>query len=318
MSFAQTSTAALLAQQAAIESTITTAASASTNVAATAVPAAAQTPLSATTTQQNAQLTTPSDIRVRLAPLNPSAVYPAQSTAPSASSVSSAVQSVASSIQSFLPSSLSSAISSAGSSVSSGISSLLSAAQAAQSASPLWAALQQTNGMLFPYTPTINFSQAVNYAELQLVHSNTDYAAYVRTPSVTISISGKFTVQNQAEGIYSLACIHFLRTVSKSYFGAKDAANAGLPPPVLVLNGYGNYIFNNLAVILKSHSWTFDDSADGIDIVFGNNRARLPALFTISCELQVIQTPQRMRNTFTFGDFASGQLMNASSTPGWI
>lgn len=269
---------------------------------------AAQTPLSATTTQQNAQLSAQSDIRVRLAPLNPSAVYNSAAITPSA--VNQTIQS----IQSFLPSALSSTISSGVTSAASGLSSLLSAAQAS---APLWNALQQTNGMLFPYTPTINFSQAVNYADLQLVHSNTDYAAYVRTPSVTISISGKFTVQNQAEGIYSLACIHFLRTVSKSYFGANDT-NAGLPPPILVLNGYGNYIFNNLAVILKSHSWTFDDSADGIDIVFGNNRARLPALFTISCELMAVQTPQRMRNEFTFNRFASGQLMQVSSTPGWI
>lgn len=291
MSFAQTSTAALLAQQAAIESTITTSASASTNVATTG-PAAAQTPLSATTAQQNAQLTPQTDIRVRLSPLNPSAVYNSTSqTVPN------------------FP---------AGTTVTgTDVANLANQLSAPTSSTPLWQALQQTNGMLFPYTPQISFSQSVNYADLQLVHSNTDYAAYVRTPSVTISISGKFTVQNQAEGIYSLACIHFLRTVSKSYFGENDT-NAGLPPPILVLNGYGNYIFNNLAVILKSHNWSFDDSADGIDIVFGNNRARLPALFTISCELMVVQTPQRMRKEFTFQGFASGQLMQVGSTPGWI
>lgn len=301
MSFAQTSTAALLAQQAAIESpiqTITTAAQAGATVTGTDVAnlvnrLTASTPISSTAAQQNAQLTPQSDIRVRLSPLNPSAVYNTpQSSQSSALGV----------------------LSSAGSS----ISNLLSAASSSGAAStPLWNALMQTNGMLFPYTPQINFTQSVNYADLQLVHSNTDYAAYVRTPSVTISITGKFTVQNQAEGIYSLACIHFLRTVSKSYFGEKDSS-AGLPPPVLVLNGYGNYIFNNLAVILKSHNWSFDDSADGVDIVFGNNRARLPALFTISCELMAIQTPQRMRKEFTFQGFASGQLMQVGSTPGWI
>ncbi len=184
-------------------------------------------------------------------------------------------------------------------------------------------------GVLFPYTPTVAFSQAVNYMDVQLVHSNTDYAAYTRTPSVTISITGKFTVQSQQEGIYALACLHFLRVVSKCYFGVADAASnkAGLPPPVLLLNGYGNYMFNNLRVVLKNHSWSFDDTTDGINITIpgsgiGVNRAaqgyaRLPAMFSVTCELMVVQTPQRMRNTFSFDKFASGALMQPA-TPGWI
>ena len=210
------------------------------------------------------------------------------------------------------------------------------------------APLTATNGMVFPYTPTVSFSQAVNYMDLQLVHSNTDYGTYTRTPSVSISVSGKFTVQNQAEGAYALACLHFLRAVSKMYFGEKDQ-QAGLPPPVLVFSGYGNYMFGTggtqgLRVVLKNHNWSFDDSVDSINISVpatpsaqpsvggqpiaqatglatapngGAGTARLPSLFTVSCELMVIQTPQRMRNTFNFKDFASGALMQGSNT-GWI
>ena len=212
------------------------------------------------------------------------------------------------------------------------------------------APLLQTAGMIFPYTPTINFTQAVNYMDLQLVHSNTDYPAYTRTPSVTISVSGKFTVQNQAEGAYALACLHFLRTVSKMYFGANDT-NAGLPPPVLVFSGYGNYMFGTgggqgLRVVLKNHNWSFDDSVDSIIVNIpatpssqpggipiaslsnyipaslstpangGAGNARLPSLFTVSLELMVVQTPQRMRNVFSFAKFASGALMQSST--GWI
>ena len=170
-------------------------------------------------------------------------------------------------------------------------------------------------GVLFPYTPAITFTQAVNYMDLQLVHSNTDYAAYTRTPSVTIGINAKFTVQNQTEGLYALACLHFFRTVSKSYFGKLDGDKAGLPPPVLLLDGYGTYIFNQLRVILKNHSWTFDDSADGIVVKGPEGFARIPALFSVSCELVVVQTPQRMREEFSFDKFASGELMQSG---GWI
>ena len=177
------------------------------------------------------------------------------------------------------------------------------------------APLSSTGGLMYPYTPQIAFSQSVNYQDLQLVHSNTDYPAYTRTPSVTVSITGKFTVQSQIEGQYALACVHFLRAVSKMHFGETDA-NAGLPPPVLTLNGYGKYMFNAVRVVLKSHSWTFDDQIDMIAISVGSGLVRLPALFSLSCELTVVQTPQRMRTQFNFNQFASGALMQQQE--GWI
>ena len=223
--------------------------------------------------------------------------------------------------------------------------------------SPIMQILTTTGGVLFPYTPSISFTQGVDYTNLQLVHSNTDYPAYTRTPSVTISVSGKFTVQNWREGQYALAVIHFFRSMSKSYFGENDP-KAGLPPPILVFSGYGNYMFNYLRVILKSHSWTFDDSVDYVPIQLspnlaavaaqvqsstdlfgiigatvagsgaqqlgnsnvastGGGIAKLPSIFTLQCELTVVQTPTRMRNTFNFQDFANGALMQPS-TPGWI
>lgn len=226
--------------------------------------------------------------------------------------------------------------------------------------SPIMKLLNDTNGMLFPYTPTVTFNQTVNYMDLALLHTNTDYQAYTRTPSVKINLTGKFTVQSQREGLYALAAIHFLRTASKMHFGEKDQ-KAGLPPPVLVLSGYGNYMFNNLRCILTSHSWTFDENMDTVSInvnasplssvlnmgvgalvgstglggvlgglagsVAGNainsllgiqgGVVRLPAMFSITVDLMVVQTPSRMRQVFNFNDFASGALMTGSNS-GWI
>jgi hypothetical protein len=173
--------------------------------------------------------------------------------------------------------------------------------------------LKETRGVIFPYSPTISFSQAVNYTDLQLVHSNLDYPSYTRTPTCTLQISGKFTVQNKREGRYALAVIHFLRAVSKSYFGEADAAvgKAGLPPPVLVFSAYGPYIYNRLRCVLKTHSWAYDDATDTVPIaVDGGATVRLPALFTVSLELMVVQTPYNMRTQFSFDQFASGALLN--------
>jgi len=208
----------------------------------------------------------------------------------------------------------------------------LSALDSSLLSGPILSPLAQTNGMLFPYSPSITFTQSVDYMDIPMVHSNTNYQAYTRTPSVRITCSGKFTVQNQQEGIYALAAVHFLRTASKSHFGENDP-QAGLPPPILLFSGYGNYMFGQssptggLRCILTSHSWSYDENIDTIPIVVGNgipglnlgggsSIARLPALFTIQVDLTVVQTPQRMRQEFTFQAFASGQLMQANN--GWI
>lgn len=178
--------------------------------------------------------------------------------------------------------------------------------------------LTQTNGVIFPYSPTIQFSQSVSYADLQLVHSDTDYPAYTRTPSATISVTGKFTVQNQREGQYAMAVIHFLRAASKSYFGKTDAGSgeAGLPPPVLTFSAYGAYVFNAVRCVLKSHSWSFDETTDTVAVSVGGQSVRLPALFSISCELMPVQTPRRMREDFSFNAFASGALVAGGN--GWV
>jgi hypothetical protein len=178
--------------------------------------------------------------------------------------------------------------------------------------------LLNTGGLLFPYTPTITVSQEVDYANMQMVHSNMDYYSYSRTPNTTISLAGKFTVQNQKEGLYALAAIHFLKTMSKMYFGEKDAGNnlAGLPPPILLLKGYGKYMFNNIRVILKSHNYTFEESAQTVAVnTISGGIVRLPALFTLSCSLVSQPTTKMMRKDFSLDSFRSGELLK---TGGYI
>lgn len=181
--------------------------------------------------------------------------------------------------------------------------------------------LHDTDGMLFPYTPTVNVGQTTNYQNMSLIHTNGDIQSYSNTPSVTISLTGMFTVQNQREGRYLLACLHLLRTVSKMYFGEKDKSNgkAGMPPPIMVFTGYGNYMFNDLPVIVRGHSYTLDDSADTVVINTAGGVARLPSKLTLSLDLVVQQTPQRQRKTFSLDDFRTGALMRGSGGgTGWI
>lgn len=189
----------------------------------------------------------------------------------------------------------------------------------AQGAGNILSILHQTGGMLFPYTPSVQFSQDVNYHASDLTHTNGDVLSYGGTPSVTLGVTGKFTVQNQREGLYAMAVIHFLRVASKMYFGVQDASAglAGTPPTPLIFSGYGDYMFNNLRVILKQHSYSIDESVDHITVQVGSGTVRIPSLFSISMTLVVQQTPNELRTQFSLDAFRTGALMKSGGT-GWI
>lgn len=183
---------------------------------------------------------------------------------------------------------------------------------------PLW----DTGGLVFPYTPSIQFNQDVDYKTLELTHSNGEQYAYSRTPSVQLAVNGKFSIQNPVEGRFTLAAIHFLRVASKMYFGAQHygeqggAGPAGLPPPILIFNGLGDYMFNSLKVILRSHSYAIEENAQLVRVPVNGTFVRLPSLFTISLNLTVINSPDEMREDFNLDQFRTGELM--SMTGGWI
>jgi len=122
--------------------------------------------------------------------------------------------------------------------------------------------LKETNyGIVWPYTPTINYTHDIDYQTMQMVHSIQDFHMYSKTAAVPLSVDGTFTVQNQKEGQYALACIHFLRTMAKMNFGENDKL-AGTPPPILLFNAYGPFVFKDLPVIVKSFTVNFPDEVD--------------------------------------------------------
>lgn len=171
--------------------------------------------------------------------------------------------------------------------------------------------LSQTDGLVFPYTPIISYSQAVNYNSYDPVHSNQEHLAYVRTSAPQIVCSGDFTVQNAQEANYALACIHFLRVVSKMSFG-QASQFAGTPPPVLIFSAYGEFMFNELPVVVQNFDIQFDNSVDYVQVP--NTFTYVPSKFTITVSLTVQNSPQKMRS-FNLDQFRKGQLMRRG---GWV
>lgn len=171
------------------------------------------------------------------------------------------------------------------------------------------AALAETNGVVFPYTPTITHQHRAEYSKMSPTHANTDYYVYTNSPAVQIQIAGQFSAQNQAEAQYMLACMHFFRTVTKMHFGKSDV-NAGLPPPVLVLKGYGEFMFNKLDVLITDFSMDLPNNVDYVKTSIDGYVGYVPALTTFNVTCVVQNTPAQQRDDFNIDQFANGDLLS--------
>lgn len=173
--------------------------------------------------------------------------------------------------------------------------------------------LAETGGLVFPYTPQITYQHDVNYSMLDPVHANSDWHIYKSTPSVQLIISGPFTAQNVREAEYSLAAIHFLRTLTKMHFG-DNSQDKGLPPPQVILDGYGTHMFNGLSVIVKHFDASLPDNVDYVEVQLGGGISKVPSMFNMSVTVVVQQTPKKARE-FDWDSFASGELLQ---NKGWL
>jgi len=129
--------------------------------------------------------------------------------------------------------------------------------------------LQNSNGVIFPYTPQISTSYKANYSNYDLTHSN--YRGYFYQNSYTdaITITAAFTAQDSKEADYLLAVIHFFRSVTKMFYG--QSPNLGSPPPICYLNGLGEFQFNKHPVLVTQFNYTLPNSVDYIRAGSSNN-----------------------------------------------
>jgi len=69
-------------------------------------------------------------------------------------------------------------------------------------------------------------------------------------------------VETQYDAAYWLGVVHFLRSVTKMFSG--ESSPAGNPPPILSLNGYGEYVFKNVPVVVTNFQVSLDAGSDYI------------------------------------------------------
>lgn len=165
--------------------------------------------------------------------------------------------------------------------------------------------LYKAGGLIFPYTPQVTMQGDVQYGEGGLTHVNQDYAYYTKTSTQKFSISGTFTAQNSYESAYLAGVLHFLRSNTKMRFGMNDDLS-GLPPPVLLLDGYGNFVFNSLPVVIQTWSMDYSPDVDIVKVTLGEIEAYVPARTTVSLQLMVQNTPRQWLEDFNLDKFRRG------------
>lgn len=188
--------------------------------------------------------------------------------------------------------------------------------------SPLLAPLNKTGGqMIFPYTPTIILSHSANYNSLNPVHTNYPFQVYENSQADDITITGEFIVENAAEGQYWIACIHYLRSITKMFYG--DGADSGAPPMTVRLSGYGDYVFNNVPCVVTNFTVDLPSDVDYIatpltvnigededgSTMSNSGTSWAPTQSQISVTLRPTYSRRRV-SEFNLNDFVEGKYLN--------
>jgi hypothetical protein len=137
----------------------------------------------------------------------------------------------------------------------------------------LLAPLRASNGVIFPYTPTIQTNFNANYDKYDLTHSNYRGYFYKNSSVGDITINGTFTAQDTSEAEYLLATIVFFRSATKMFYG-KDAMR-GAPPPLVELSGMGQYQFNNHPCLISSFNYSLPNDVDYVRVTPNNQGINL-------------------------------------------
>lgn len=116
----------------------------------------------------------------------------------------------------------------------------------------LWP-LRDSDGVIFPYTPSIDTAYKANYDSYDLTHSNYRGYFYKGSHVDSINLRATFTAQDTTEANYLLAVIHFFRSVTKMFYG--QDAQRGSPPPLTYLSGFGDYQFNEHPCVVSQFNY---------------------------------------------------------------
>lgn len=166
------------------------------------------------------------------------------------------------------------------------------------------------NRMVFPFNPTILIGHTANYSNIQPTHTNYAMYAYENSQVDQITITGEFFNENEEDAQYWIACLHYLRIMTKMFYGASSEA-LGNPPAVARLNGYGKFVLNNIPVILTNFTTDMPADVDYIECVVDGQSNYVPTQSTITVTVQP-NYARRSHSRFSLQDYIEGNHTQTS------
>ncbi len=147
---------------------------------------------------------------------------------------------------------------------------------------------------VFPYTPTIGISGGASYDEVPITHQNYSFFAYQNSKAEQITVNGPYFVEDAMQAQQWIKAVTFLRAATKMF-------PDGNPPVILKFNAYGNYVFKDIPVIIKSYSV---DMPSGVDYI-STGSSHVPIKSTFNVTLQPIYSREKVK-TFNLYSFING------------
>ena len=196
--------------------------------------------------------------------------------------------------------------------------------------------LTLTNGLVFPYNPTISESLGTRYDTTELIHANESIHTFKNSENVRITLSECiWTAETWDQAVYALGVIHFFRSYRLMDFGR---GKTGRPPSPMWFSAYGNYLYTNVPVLIERVEMAFPADVDYVGVPnpgtinyqdqtlsFSTSAALsttsslisqagdftwIPIKFTVSSISMVVQNSVKYwTTTFDLADFKAGKLV---------
>lgn len=164
-----------------------------------------------------------------------------------------------------------------------------------------------SNGVSFPYTPTINMSHSANYGSYDIPGTPYQPNYYVNTPNPQIDLTATFTAQSIVDAKYTAACMQFFKSSLKGDYGQQTRATSGTPPPVLILSSYGSLHLENTPVILRSYTYTLPEDLDYVTVDIDGKLQTLPTQLLVSLSFTPQYPPSKIRKEFNINSYRAGK-----------
>ena len=148
--------------------------------------------------------------------------------------------------------------------------------------------IAEIGGIVWPYTPQIQYEVKADYNVVTPTHSNFPIHFYSKSSIGNITISGKFTVQTIEDAKIYVSVSTLLKALTRMRSGGLTGdPDSGSPPPVCRLDAYGDMVLRNVPVVVSQYRIELPDNVDYFTFpgngIYGPTSVPVVSTISITC-----------------------------------